>query len=274
MKGSKRFEGQPMPWDWLKAVPEMKREQNLEMLGSVLNPVFEIGIIEDAECTIERLRWILSHEFPGVKIRCFDNELSLECAWQTGYRPDAMIIDLLVPERYVLQNQWFLTRRSVVGNVARVLLYPFRNVFPLLKVKPYPGKRTQEQTPDGQYRQDYLYWGGVEFLRFRAALGDQDQVRFYIYSWAVAEGRDTEWDCYPSKLQKAFRQRCGEMVHYIEMELLFQIDAQVYEKRYKSVGPGQLEEDPRDQFKSLVQQMHQDFPGADHSRLAVVKSGA
>jgi hypothetical protein len=191
-----------------------------------------IYYLEDANLSTVRVKNVLEETFPGVEVWRFRTRLELEKTWQEGNYPDALILDLLVPEVRIFLARILLSRR---------LFYRTLRLFIWLWIK--------KKVPDYliQLQGDLIdgrdtHWGGVEFLRSRAYLKDQSKIPFYIYSLAANE-KFTDED-------KTFGPICKIVMGFIYGKIEKDLNISIFAKGYYS--DNKL---VNDHFQDLLEQL-------------------
>lgn len=146
--------------------------------------------LEDAEFSIESVKERIEKSFRFVDVRSYTTRRALEKVWLNQPKPAAVIVDLLVPDKWV----WFV--RILLGRPRR--LYKRLTYFVLRKparaiaAKIAPRYITEldkslEKLKLGLVDDRDTHWGGVEFLRSRVLKEDHEGIPFYVYSMAANE---------------------------------------------------------------------------------------
>lgn len=123
----------------------------------------------------------IREKFPTAMVTFFTSWFDMEWAWQECPKPDAVIVDLFVPEGIAKLIKLF---RMTLWGWTRFLLTPFRPLVWIFVTKLETEKwasLSRDVVPSN------TPWGGLEFLRRRAQKGDQSGVRFYLYTIGANE---------------------------------------------------------------------------------------
>lgn len=209
----------------------------------------EIWLLDDAKATCSRIPRFIVEKTTEFVVRVFNTRLEMEASWQAGQRPVAIVLDLLVPEKYFFLVQ-LLTLRNASGwrrwigygisPFVRMFVWIFSLFFPSYLAK------LQGDLMMGVSR----LWGGVEFLRTR--VGRQDlQVPVYVYSIAANETY--------VKGDSLFGPKCIKVLQFVERALLPELQGlvRIFPKGfYTSPWESQM---VHDGFPELFEQLQNDL---------------
>lgn len=210
-----------------------------------------IWVLEDAKVTRERIGVSLAREFPHASVRYFTSRLELEAAWQdqNGGRPDAMIADLLVPERYPWMASVLFRRPGGVCGILYGVMRPLVRILASYRIAQYSSM--VEASPETLYKD----WGGLGFLLERTRKNDWRGVRFYIYSFVT----DSEFLLRSVRLQRI----CSLIVATVREKLEGKLCPSIFTKGHPPItswGAVLYGADPvGDELPRLMQQMRQDL---------------
>lgn len=196
---------------------------------------------------------IIKERLSNHSIRLFASWLEMEAAWRTETRPEAIVMELAIPEPHpVLAHLllsyygWFYGFPFVFGLkwVLRVLWY-------FLTTKPFPNylfTLWPSNLVDRGY--DFDSWGGLLFMRQRALRKDQGQVKIYIY----AQAANTEY----WKLDADYGPTCAYIMSHVQT--LRSVDFKSFAKGYRVGPPWQPLTIVGDEHEKLAEQIRRDFP--------------
>jgi hypothetical protein len=205
---------------------------------------YSIYHLEDASFAITKVKERIETALRGSKITTFSNWHDLDAVWSSGRYADAVIVDLLLPEKRRFLFQVLLTRpKGLKGFLFRML----RPLCEYLGKKLVPGYRLE--LPQNLEMNIDPYWGGAIFLHLRVACEDHQYKPFYIYSLAA----NTEFN---DKENETFGPVCKDVMNFIRKEIQGAkgIDLRIYAKGY-SCNRSLV----HDQFGALLDNLAQNF---------------
>lgn len=198
-----------------------------------MKTTLSIGILEDSYYYQTKITEAVKSICSNVEIRIFKKRAELEKAWIDGYRPHALILDLLVPDW--LPN-WVIIFFS--GTVRGVIARRMRSLLRGRLQRWVEAKLTQhlEGIPENLMMGRDPYWGGIEFIRTRMLNNDRNGVHFYVYTIAA----NTEF-----LNLNPYGKPCKQIMLYFQKEVQQKVSIEVFAKDvFKGgiQGMGQLPE--------------------------------